>query len=67
MTASTNYIERNLKIMQQFEQAINTADETKAEQLIAQDAPFITPAIPAFPYGESVFFVRWLWQLFLEV
>ena len=36
----------NIEIMQQFEQVINTADETKAEQLIAQDAPFITPANP---------------------
>ena len=69
MTASTNYIERNLKIMQQFEQVINTADETKAEQLIAQDAPFITPASPTPLYGGKGYLslVHWLRQSFPDV
>lgn len=69
MTASTNYIERNLKIMQQFEQVINTADETKAEQLIAPDAPFITPASPTPLYGGKGYLslVHWLRKSFPDV
>ena len=39
-------IESNTEKIKLFEQVINTADEAKAEQLIAPDAPFITPANP---------------------
>ena len=59
----------NIEIMQQFEQVINTADETKAEQLIAQDAPFITPASPTPLYGGKGYLslVHWLRQSFPDV
>ncbi len=59
----------NIEIMKQFEQVINTADETKAEQLIAPDAPFITPANPTPLYGGKGYLslVHWLRQSFPDV
>ena len=59
----------NIEIMKQFEQVINTADETKAEQLIAPDAPFITPASPTPLYGGNGYLslVHWLRQSFPDV
>ena len=59
----------NIEIMKQFEQVINTADETKAEQLIAPDAPFITPASPTPLYGGKGYLslVHWLRQSFPDV
>ena len=58
-----------IEIMKQFEQVINTADETKAEQLIAPDAPFITPASPTPLYGGKGYLslVHWLRQSFPDV
>lgn len=59
----------NIEIMKQFEQVINTADETKAEQLIAPDAPFITSASPTPLYGGKGYLslVHWLRQSFPDV
>lgn len=59
----------NIEIMKQFEQVINTADETKAGQLIAPDAPFITPASPTPLYGGKGYLslVHWLRQSFPDV
>ena len=59
----------NIEIMKQFEQVINTADETKAEQLIAPDAPFITPASPTPLYGGKGYLslVYWLRRSFPDV
>lgn len=59
----------NIEIMKQFEQVINTADETKAEQLIAPDAPFITPASPTLLYGGKGYLslVHWLRKSFPDV
>ncbi len=59
----------NIEIMKQFERVINTADETKAEQLIAPDAPFITPASPTPLYGGKGYLslVHWLRQSFPDV
>lgn len=59
----------NIEIMKQFEQVINTADETKAEQLIAPNAPFITPASPTPLYGGKGYLslVHWLRQSFPDV
>lgn len=59
----------NIEIMKQFEQVINTADETKSEQLIAPDAPFITPASPTPLYGGKGYLslVHWLRQSFPDV
>lgn len=62
-------IKRNIELMKQFEQVINTADEAKAEQLIAQDASFITPASPTPLYGGKGYLslVHWLRQSFPDV
>ena len=59
----------NTEIMKQFEQVINTADETKDEQLIAPDAPFITPASPTPLYGGKGYLslVHWLRKSFPDV
>lgn len=59
----------NIEIIKQFEQVINTADETKAEQLIAPDAPFITPASPTPLHGGKGYLslVHWLRQSFPDV
>ena len=61
--------QHNLIVMKQFEQVINTADEAKAEQLIAQDASFITPASPTPLYGGKGYLslVHWLRQSFPDV
>ena len=62
-------IKRNIELMKQFEQVINTADEAKAEQLITQDASFITPASPTPLYGGKGYLslVHWLRQSFPDV
>ena len=62
-------IKRNIELMKRFEQVINTADEAKAEQLIAQDASFITPANPTPLYGGKGYLslVHWLRQSFPDV
>ena len=62
-------IKRNIELMKQFEIIINTADEAKAEQLIAQDASFITPASPTPLYGGKGYLslVHWLRQSFPDV
>ena len=62
-------IKRNIELMKQFEQVINTADEAKAEQLIAQDASFITPASPTPLYGGKGYLslMHWLRQSFPDV
>lgn len=59
----------NIEIMKQFEQVINTADETKAEQLIAPDAPFITPASSTPLYGGKGYLslVYWIRHSFPDV
>ncbi len=61
--------QHNLIVMKQFEQVINTAEEAKAEQLIAQDASFITPASPTPLYGGKGYLslVHWLRQSFPDV
>ena len=46
-----NAIERNKAQMHRFETMINTADEVLAEELVANDAPFYTPASPEPLYG----------------
>ncbi|MBQ8458488.1 ester cyclase [bacterium] len=44
-------IERNKELMKKFETMINTADEKLAQDLIAPDAAFYTPASPEPLYG----------------
>ena len=62
-------IESNTEKIKLFEQVINTADEAKAEQLIAPDAPFITPANPTPLYGGKGYLslVHWLRKSFPDV
>ena len=43
--------ERNKNIMKKFETMINTADKTLAKELVAEDAPFYTPASSEPLYG----------------
>lgn len=55
--------------MKKFETMINTADEVLAEQLIAADAPFYTPASPNPLYGGKGYLsvVHWMRSGFSDV
>ncbi len=62
-------IERNKNIMQKFEIMINTADEKLAQELIAEDASFYTPASPETLYGGKGYLsvVYWMRKGFSDV
>ena len=62
-------IERNKNLMIKFEKMINTADETLAEELVANDAPFYTPASPEPLYGGKGYLsiVHWMRKSFSDV
>ena len=62
-------IQRNQEIMRKFETMINTADEALAEELVAADAPFLTPASPEPLYGGKGYLsvVHWMRQSFSDV
>ena len=64
-----NTIERNKTIMKKFETMINTADETLAEALVSNDAPFYTPASPEPLYGGKGYLsvVHWMRKGFSDV
>lgn len=64
-----NLIERNKQVMKKFETMINTADEALAEELVASDAPFFTPASPEPLYGGKGYLsvVHWMRQGFSDV
>lgn len=55
--------------MKQFEVMINTADENMAQELVADDAPFYTPASPEPLYGGKGYLsvVYWLRKGFSDV
>ncbi len=55
--------------MKQFEIMINTANESMAEELVANDAPFYTPASPEPLYGGKGYLslVFWLRKGFSDV
>ena len=55
-------IERNKELMKKFETMINTADNKLAQELIASDAPFYTPASPNPLYGAEGYLsvVHWM-------
>lgn len=61
--------ERNKELMKKFESMINTADEQMAEELVASDAPFYTPASPEPLYGGKGYLsvVRWMRKGFSDV
>ena len=64
-----NLIERNKELMKKFEIMINTADENLAEELVASDAPFYTPASPEPLYGGKGYLsiVNWMRSGFSDV
>ena len=64
-----NLIDRNIELMKKFEQMINTADEKLAEELVAGDAPFYTPASPEPLYGGKGYLsvVHWMRSGFSDV
>ncbi len=55
--------------MKRFETMINTADSNIAKELVADDAPFYTPASPTPLYGGEGYLsvVRWMRQGFSDV
>ena len=62
-------IERNKELMKKFETMINTADEVLAEELVASDASFYTPASPEPFYGGKGYLsiVHWMRSGFSDV
>jgi steroid delta-isomerase-like uncharacterized protein len=64
-----NLTERNKELMKKFETMINTADTALAEELVASDAPFYTPASPEPLYGGKGYLsvVHWMRSGFSDV
>ena len=64
-----NLTERNKELMKKFETMINTADTELAEELVASDAPFYTPASPEPLYGGKGYLsvVYWMRSGFSDV
>ena len=64
-----NTTERNKELMRRFETMINTADEALADELVAHDAPFYTPASPEPLYGGKGYLsvVHWMRKGFSDV
>ena len=62
-------VKRNKELMKKFELMINTADEKLAAELVADDAPFYTPASPEPLYGGRGYLsvVHWMRQGFPDV
>lgn len=62
-------IERNKELMKKFETMINTADEKLAEELVAPDAVFHTPASPEPLHGGKGYLsvVHWMRSGFSDV
>lgn len=64
-----NLSERNKELMKKFETMINTADKKLADELVASDAPFYTPANPKPLYGGEGYLsvVHWMREGFSDV
>ena len=64
-----NLTERNKELIKKFETMINTADTELAEELVASDAPFYTPASPEPLYGGKGYLsvVHWMRSGFSDV
>ncbi len=64
-----NLIKRNKEIMKKFETMINTADVKLAQEIVAQDAAFYTPASPEPLYGGSGYLsvVHWMRKGFSDI
>lgn len=55
-------IERNKETMRRFETAINTADARLIEELVCEDAPFLTPVSPEPLYGGKGYLSIVFWM-----
>lgn len=64
-----NNIEAHKAAMKRFETMINTADSNIAKELVANNAPFYTPASPTPLYGGEGYLsvVHWMRQSFPDV
>lgn len=64
-----NLVERNIEVMKKFEMMINTADEILAEEIVASDALFYTPANSEPLYGGRGYLsvVYWMRKGFSDV
>ena len=64
-----DFSDRNKERMKKFETMINTADTALAEELVADDAPFYTPASPEPLYGGAGYLsvVHWMRKGFSDV
>ena len=64
-----NMIKRNKELMKKCETMINTADDELAQELVASDAPFFTPASSEPLYGGSGYLsvVHWMRSGFSDV
>lgn len=64
-----NLVERNSKLMKEFENMINTTDEALAEKLISKNASFYTPASSEPLYGGRGYLsvVYWMRKGFSDV
>ena len=64
-----NTLESHKVAMKRFETMINTADASIAKELVADDAPFYTPASPSPLYGGEGYLsvVHWMRQSFPDV
>ena len=62
-------IERNKNLIKKFETMINTADVALANELIAADASFFTPASSEVLYGAEGYLsiVQWMRKSFSDV
>lgn len=60
---------RNAELMKKFAIMINTADEKLAEELVASDAAFYTPASPEPLYGGKGYLsvVHWMRKGFSDI
>ena len=62
-------LEAHKAAMKRFEKMINTADSNLAKELVADDAPFYTPASPTPLYGGEGYLsvVHWMRKGFSDV
>ncbi len=62
-------LEKHKAAMKRFETMINTADLSLAKELVADDAPFYTPASPTPLYGGEGYLsvVHWMRKGFSDV
>ena len=62
-------IDAHKAAMKRFETMINTADSDIAKELVADDAPFFTPASPTPLYGGEGYLsvVHWMRRSFPDV